>query len=269
MSDVRTSLRKFAGTGEQYVRLDGVGVDYALSVARGDISGAEPFGAYGERTTTGAEVNILWPDGAYALPPAAGVQISLVSTSASDAAAGTGVRTLDMHYLDTDLARRVESMTLNGTTPVLSVATNVRFVECLHMVTYGSGKAADGTISASTGGQVYSQIVTGAVRCASSVRMVPAGKRAMVTSMYGGSVSGSAAAGAKVYLTSCHFGGHDYTADSIFFPVGAAAFQDGSAGLQFDPPLVFEEGATMALSFSTDKAATIVGSWFGYLENAA
>jgi hypothetical protein len=69
-------------------------------------------------------------------------------------------------------------------------------------------------------------------------------------------------------MASCHFDGHDYTADSVFFPIGAAAFQDGSGGLMFDPPLVFDEGATVAMMFSTDKAATIVGSWFGYLEDA-
>jgi len=242
--------------------------DYELAVARGHITGAEPYGAYGERVTVGAETNILWPDGVYALPPAAGIQISVVSTSANDAAAGTGIRTFDLHYLDANLARQIETITTNGLTPVLSVATNIRFVECMHMRTYGSGKAAAGIITASNGGQVYSQIVAGGVRCSSSVRMVPAGKRLMVTSMYAGSISGAAAAGTKIYMASCHFDGHDYTADSIFFPIGAAGFQDGSGGLTFSPPLVFDEGSTVAMSFVTDKATTVVGSWFGWIEDA-
>ena len=267
MADKTSALRRFSDTGSQYVRLDGVGVDYELAVARGHIAGAKPYGAYGERVTTGAESNILWPDGAYALPPAAGVQISFVG-GVNDTAAGTGIRTLDFHYLDDGLIEQIETIALNGTTPVLSVATNVRFPTCMHMRTFGSLKAAGSLITASNGAQVYSQIVAGAVRCSSSVRMVPAGKRLMVTSMWGGSVSGSAAASTKMYMASCHFDGHDYTADSVFFPIGAAAFQDGSGGQTFKPPLTFDEGATVAMMFSTDKAATIVGSWFGYLEDA-
>lgn len=243
-------------------------INYELEVARGNITGAEPYGAYGERTTSGAETNILWPNGTYALPPAAGVQPSIVSSSANDTSAGTGIRTIDVHYLDADLVPQVETVTTNGVTPVVMTASNVRFVTCMHMRTFGSGKEAAGTIDCYVGAQVYSQIVAGAVRCSSSVRMVPAGKRLMVTSMYGGAISGTAAASVKFYMASCHFDGHDYTADSVFFPIGAAAFQDGSSGLTFNPPLVFDAGSAVAMKFVTDKAATVVGSWFGYLENA-
>jgi hypothetical protein len=242
-------------------------MDYETAIARGDIPGVTLFGAYGERTTAGAETNILWPNGNYALPPAAGVQPSLVSSNANDAAGGTGVRTVDVHYLDASLNQQIETVTMNGVTPVVMTADSVRFVECLHMRTYGSGKAAAGTIDCYVGAQVYSQIVAGGIRCSSSVRMVPAGKRLFVTGIYSGSISGTAAASAKVYIATCHFDGHDYSADSVFFPVGAAAFQDGSSGMMFKPPLVFEEGAPMALMFSIDKAGTVVGSWFGYLED--
>jgi hypothetical protein len=242
-------------------------MSYESAVARGMIDGAEAWSAYGERTTSGAESNILWPNGTYALPSAAGVQPSLKSSSPNDTAAGTGVRTVDVHYLDTNLTRQLENVALNGATDVPMVTTDVRFIECLHMRTYGSGKAASGTIDCHVGAQVYSQIVAGGVRCSSSVRMTPAGKRAVITGMYGGAISGAAAASVKMYMATCHFDGHDYTADSIFFPIGAGAFQDGSGGMTFDPPLVFEEGAAFAMSFVTDKAGTIVGSWFGYLED--
>lgn len=236
-------------------------------VSRGKITGSEPFGAYGRRTTTGAESNILWPDGVYALPAAAGVQMSIVSTSANDAAAGTGVRTIDIHYLDADLATQTETVTMNGTTDVLTVATNIRFIQCMHMVTYGSGKVAAGTITAHVGAQNYAEITVGKVRCSSSVRMVPAGKRLLVDVVYGGSSSGTSAATTIIELVGCHFDGHDYTADSIFFPFGAAAFQDNSGGITIPCPLAFTAGQTFGMRFETDKASTITGFWSGRLEN--
>ena len=242
--------------------------NYRIYVSRGSVSGAQPFGAYGRRTTAGAETNILWPDGVYALPPAAGLQMSIVSTSANDTAAGTGVRTVDIHYLDDSLTQQIETVTLNGLVPVLTVATNIRFIECMHMVTYGTGKAAAGTITASNAGQNYSEISTGKVRCSSSVRMVPAGKRLLIDVIYAGSSSGAAAASTVIEVVTSNFDGHDYTADSIFFPLGASAFQDGSGGIQIPCPFSFTEGQTFGMRFETDKVATVTGFWSGMLEDA-
>lgn len=238
-----------------------------VDIARGRVPGSQPFSGFGKRVTAGAETNVLWPNGAYAFPPPAGVQMSLVSTSASDGVAGTGIRSVEMHYLDANLAERSEVVTLNGTTPVLTVATNIRFIQCLHINTFGSGKAAAGNITVSNGGVTYAYIAMGDVRCSSSVRMVPAGKRLIVESFFGGSVSGSAAASTIVYMSTPNFAGHDYIADAVFIPLASGAFQDNSAGLAVKCPLVFTAGQAVGMTFVTDKAATIVGTWFGWLEN--
>src|SRR5574340_540012 len=169
--------------------------DYATAVARGDVLNAEPFGSYGEITTIGAVTNqIIWPDGAYNIPPAAGVQMSLVSTSAQDGVGGTGIRSLDIHYLDNTLTPQIETVVLNGLTPVLTVATNIRFIQCVHLITYGSGKAAAGVITVTNTEISYARINTGQVRCSSSARMVPAGKNLFLTGLVGGASSGTAAA---------------------------------------------------------------------------
>lgn len=244
------------------------GIDYYLAVARGAAPGARPFGAYGRKTTVGADAGVLWPNGAFVFPPAAGVQLSIVSTSANDAAAGTGIRTADLHYLDANLDEQVETVTLNGLTPVLTVATDIRFVQCLHMVTWGSGAKAAGDISATHGGNTYGHIATGRVRCTSSVRMVPRGKRLLVFDLFAGSASGSAAAAAIVQLASPAFEGHDFTTANVFMPFAAAAYQDGSNGLSMRCPMPFTEGMSVGLTFEVDKTATIVGSWFGILEDA-
>jgi len=244
------------------------GNTYLTDLARGIIPGARPFGGYGERTTTGAESNVLWPNGTYTLPPSAGVQMTIASTSANDDSAGTGARTIDVHYLDANLAEQMEIITMDGVSNVLTVATDIRFIQCMHLRTWGSGAVAAGTITAKNGGVTYAQISTGALRCSSSVRMVPAGYRLMVNAAFSGSLSGSAAAGTIVRLATPTFEGHDFTSSSVFMPLASAPFQDNSGGLRFDPPLPFTEGQSVGLTFVTDKAATITGSWFGWLEPA-
>lgn len=241
--------------------------DYSVAVSQGEITGASPYSSYGELTTVGAVTSqIIWPGSTYLLPPPAGVQMSLVSTSANDTAAGTGVRSVDIHYLDDLLVERTETVIMNGITPVLTVATNIRFIQCLHMHTYGTGKVAAGLITASNGGITYSQITAGSVRCSSSVRMVPAGKLLYINGLVGGSSSGTAAASAVIRFCATSFDGHDYTLDSVFIPLAAAAAQDGSITLSLNTPMSFEAGTAVGLMVTVDKAATIVGSWFGWLE---
>lgn len=87
---------------------------------------------------------------------------------------------------------------MNGTTPVDTSASDIRFVQCVHAEELGSGKAAAGNITLSHSGTNYAVIATGKRRCESSFRRVPAGKRLMIKSMYAGSSSGSAAASSIV-----------------------------------------------------------------------
>lgn len=241
---------------------------YETNVARGIIPGATPFGSFGRRTASGAvTLQVLWPNGPFVLPPSTGVQITFVSTSASDAALGTGARTIDMHYLDTSLNSKVESITLTGLTPVLSVATNVRFIQDIHITTAGSTKAAVGTITASTGATTYSLIVPGDVRCASSARMVPAGKRLLISSIYASSVSQTAAE-TTVAITSTQYEDHNLTIENIFTPFAQAGFEDNGLTLILSPPLAFTEGACVAMEYTQSGTATVTGGWFGWLEDA-
>jgi len=242
--------------------------DYFRNIARGFVDGAEIMVGYGRRVSAAAESGILWPNGAYALPPATGIQPTIASTSANDTAAGTGIRTLEVHYLDTTLTPQFEVITMAGLTPVLMAATNVRMIQCMHMLTWGSLAHADGNISAAVGAQNYSYIAAGEVRCASSVRMVPAGKRLLVFGAFAGSSSGTAAGAVEVSLSGTYFEGHDFSSVSQFMPYAAGGFQDSSTAMDFPCPFPFHEGDAFGLEYTVDKASVvIVGSWFGVLEN--
>lgn len=241
-------------------------------IVRGQVAGSVPFNAYGQHAAAGAVTNqVIWPDGAFNLPPAAGVQLTVVSTSAEDdnTPGGTGVRTVDIHYLDANLAEQVETVALNGLTSVTTVATNIRFVQCMHILTAGTNRAAVGTIDATSGGVIYSRISAGSRRCASTARMVPAGKRLLVKGAVAGAASGTAAAVGIIKISSTYFEGHDLTSQSVFVPFGSVAVQDASIPYTFPVPAgPFPAGTVVLMEATTDKGATITGDWFGYLENA-
>ena len=86
---------------------------------------------------------------------ASAVQRSISSSSASDTAAGTGARTVEITYYDNSLAGLFTvTLTLNGTTAVNTGVTDIRFIERIKVKTVGSGGSNVGTITlfASTGG---------------------------------------------------------------------------------------------------------------------
>lgn len=104
----------------------------------------------------------LWegPTDRYVFPTAP-IQMQIVSSSASDAAAGTGIRTVTMDYLDTNYMQQTITVTLNGLTPVLTVPTNILRINYFHAASVGSVGVAVGNISVqSVGGAVTYNIIT-------------------------------------------------------------------------------------------------------------
>ena len=245
--------------------------DYKYDISRGKVTGAKPFYGYG-RITTGAAVDtpsLIWPNGAWSAPPSTGVQISVVSTNANDTVAGTGARVLRVIYLDTSLSEQYEDINMNGTTTVLSVATNIRFIQCTFVLEFGSGVYAAGNISLSNGsGSNYSYIEAGAIRCSSSARMVPAGKRLIITQAIGSSLSPNSPAATNIQIATSKFEGVDYSANSVLIPFGDLGFQDNSFGIEFIVPAKFDEGTIIGMLATTDKSAIISGSWYGFIEDA-
>lgn len=98
-------------------------------------------------------------------------QRSFKSNNVNDTSAGTGARTVKfIYYSNTGAGPFTETVTLNGTTAVATVATDIRFIESMEVVTSGSGGANAGTITMSVnnaggGGTIgsigVSSIVTG------------------------------------------------------------------------------------------------------------
>lgn len=131
-----------------------------LEITRGRVEGASPVVIDGYLVTSGAATDVLILDGSTikdpSIAPVGGLQMSIVSTSAQDGVNGTGVRSIVVNYLDADLVQHSETVILNGTTPVLTAATNIRWVGEIHLLTYGSGKAFAGELTVTNAGRATS-----------------------------------------------------------------------------------------------------------------
>ena len=128
--------------------------------------------AAGEDVWRGSASSIPIPD------QTNGVQMTLVSTSAADASGGTGIRTVEVHYLDGNWDEQTETITMNGTTGVNTVATDIKFVQDIHASTVGSGGVAAGVVTihlTGTPATVYDVIDAGGNMSLTMAKMVPAG----------------------------------------------------------------------------------------------
>lgn len=102
-----------------------------------------------------------------------GAQRSFSSASANDSAAGTGARQIKIYYLTSAGVGsgvplqpfKTETITLNGTTPVNTVATDICFIEHIDVISAGSLGYNAGVITLRTatggGGTVIGTIGTG------------------------------------------------------------------------------------------------------------
>ena len=164
--------------------------DYLIAVENGEVPGRSLIRALGEResmgtTASGEDIwrgNELTPaptsDTSVPTPPAGGEQMTISCESSSDTAAGSGVQSVRIHYLDDSGNEQTEDKATNGGT-VDTTATNIRFVNDFYAVAAGSNGVAEGHVkihAKSDAGLVYNMIAAGGNKSMVPLRMVPAAK---------------------------------------------------------------------------------------------
>lgn len=127
-----------------------------------------------------------------AMPELTGAEsLEVVSSSASDASAGLGVRTLQVGYITTGYALATANITMNGVTPVATgfAARQILWMEAL---TVGATTVAVGNIILRVvAGATHEQITAGGNRSLSSHFMVPDGYSAYIADWHATSIGGA------------------------------------------------------------------------------
>ena len=114
--------------------------------------------------------------------------MTLASTSANDAPGGTGTREVDLRYLDGNGDQQSEIVTLNGTSPVDTTATDISFINEMYSETVGSNGLAAGDITIYKKGAVstvYNIIKANNNYSLTGIRKVPANKTYYVNHFHG------------------------------------------------------------------------------------
>lgn len=171
-------------------------IDYLNLVGQGLIPSHETWHSIGYNSAIGATQEDVTEvsTGIYVPPDDAGIQMTVTSTNANDTSAGTGVREVEVHYLDGSGIEQTELVTTNGGS-VNTTATDIRRINYFHTTSAGSGGAAAGAINlTNTAGTVqYAVIPAGGNFSRHGFFTIPSNKIGMITGCYigaGSSVSG-------------------------------------------------------------------------------
>lgn len=211
----------------------------------------------------------LWegPTPTYVFPTGP-MQMRVVSTSANDTANGTGVQQIHFVYLDNNYTVHTETVTLNGLTPVNTVATNILRVNAFHAIATGSGAVAAGNISLqNTAGTVtYGFILAGYNTARQAIYTIPAG----VTGYINHWQTSSGSAGNHFCITDLQATTHDNQLwPTAFLLQDEAGTQNTPNEINFPIPIPIPAMADVkmtAICDASNASATVTGAIMGWFE---
>jgi len=183
---------------------------YLYDIAEGNVSGHANFAKLGYNADVGLTEEDIWTVGGTYAFPSTPMGMQIISSSPNDTAAGTGLQSVRITYLDNTYAQATETITLSGTTAVPTVATNILRVNSIRVVTAGTDQKAAGDINCTntTGAVTYRSISTGYTRGRGAIYTVPLGK--------------------TLYITTIHVASGYTTAGKVVRWVGRANYDDAS-----------------------------------------
>jgi hypothetical protein len=212
---------------------------FLFQIARGLVNGSRPWSKLGYNASAdSAAPEDLWaPGGTYAFP-ASSIQMEVVSDSANDAAAGTGIQQVIIDYLDSAYNEHSEIVSLNGVTEVPTVSADIFRVNSFRAYSVGANKIAAGNIDIRAVGNtpIYSRIATGFTRARNAAYTVPSAHCLYITSAR---FSSTGAAAGKDTVFTAKYNYDQMLEKSILFqyPFIEIGVQDGAIQIDFEVPV--------------------------------
>jgi len=249
-------------------------VTLGTATARGILDGVYPFRALGYNGDVNGTREDMWTAGGDYVFPVAAMQMNIVSDSADDDAAGTGARTVYIHYLDSSFREKDHVFTMNGITAVVGPADIYR-VNHMEVLTAGTGSHAAGNILlTNTAGTVtYSRIGANGNMALQAIYTIPAmiedGTPITIGYITGwdvGVAGTTAGKGLVGYLRATN-SYHNILTPGIFHFKDISMIADGSAPMEFDSPIPCIAGTDIKISaIGQTTNCVCTGHFEGWLE---
>lgn len=249
-----------------------IAIDKRTAIGVGAIPTHVPFRGLGRRDSlsTSALGDDIWEGVATSMVfpnQSTGEQCTLVSTSANDTSAGSGSQQVDVHYINAAGTYLVETVTMNGLTPVNTVATNIRFIQYIHtqrVSSLGATAAGDITIySTATPANIFNVIKAGGNMSLSSARMVPAGLNFYVSYLMTSATSNKPVS--VRFRATCDFEG--VLTPNIFLYDEIFEMQDSIIYMNLDVPRKIPSLSIIkATAYSSTAGGSVSLSYGGWME---
>jgi len=240
---------------------------------------ANPVHLVGYTDSIGTSSVDVWegsPSASAYVFPTTGIQMAVVSSSASDASSSTGAFTVGINYLNTLGATGSETISLNGTTVVRSVATNIKRINSFYVASAGSSAVTVGNVllTAMNGSATptYAKIVAGRNTSRQIIYTVPLGQTLYVSGFNASAVSSTAASAASAgtsQVIDLKSTDHNGTVVAGIFHTKASVVLNGdSVAKKFEVPLVFPAGSDVKASAvsGSSNSAQVMYNLEGWLE---
>jgi hypothetical protein len=156
--------------------------DAWLEIAKGNVTGTTGVNKYGFNPSVSPNnFEDVWDGSSLYVFPTVARTVNVKSTSTDDDSTGTGARTVLLEGLDSNYDEITETITLNGTTDVLSTNSFLR-LHRMKIMTCGGGEhnAGDITATSTTDLLLLAQITENLGQTQMCLYTVPAGKTAYV-----------------------------------------------------------------------------------------
>ena len=156
--------------------------DFLFEIAQGNVEGMKAYVVPGRRDGVSAlglaDITQIPSTAAiFAIPDPNGQQLEVLSDDSNDVAAGSGVQTMELEFLDSNGDEQFEDIVMNGTSPVPTSSTDIGKVQWMHGIEVGSNTVSEGNItlrqSTAAGGEVYEYVALGGNQSLSCRYTVP------------------------------------------------------------------------------------------------
>jgi len=232
-------------------------IPYFCQITDGNVSGWEPWTKTGYNGALSSSWEDMWTVSSGYTFPDAEMQMEVVSSSEDDTDGGGGVQSVYINYLDDEFVEKSEIITLAGTTPVATSASDIYRIQNFRAKTVGTTGLAVGNIDIRNTADtpIYGRIPATENRAKTCVWTVPKDKKLCVTSVYvssGANVSGRAVR----FQIQAKYDSVAEGTTTFFSAYSDLLTEDSSIYMPLEMPTTFPEGVDIKVrAISPDGAS--------------